>query len=246
VTTNSFTDENVIIAAQNGLRLIELHDKKHGEVYKHWEFIEPSPPTQFALYKNDIIEQQARIVVIDDKGNMHSSGPICDLDEMFTPSETSSKMLTALENSTNDAELEKTRTWSGKESTDNAVEETAFEQKANGVKMEGRKEQEKEEGISEKSDKERSEIDKKSEIEINLSNEKASHDIHQKEEQKFQPDHDSAGDAKNVSETTNEKRTVEENTVTAANKLAATEPHKITKRSRATNRCKEESVTRYY
>lgn len=80
------TDKDLIIVASNGLRLIELHDKKHGEVFKHWEFLDSPPPTRFTLDRDEIIEQQARIVVIDDKGNMHSSGPFCDLDKIFAPS----------------------------------------------------------------------------------------------------------------------------------------------------------------
>ncbi|KXJ14794.1 uncharacterized protein LOC110238383 [Exaiptasia diaphana] len=77
-------DEHLIISAANGLRLIELHDKKHGEVYEHWEFLESPPPTQFILNKADIMAQEARIVIMDDNGNMHSSGPFGGLEKMFS------------------------------------------------------------------------------------------------------------------------------------------------------------------
>jgi hypothetical protein len=74
-------DEELIVEAPNGLRLIELQNKLHGEVCKHWEFLDACPPTRFCLDRDDIIKQEAIILVEDDLGNIHRSGPFYEFDK---------------------------------------------------------------------------------------------------------------------------------------------------------------------
>ncbi|EDO47397.1 predicted protein [Nematostella vectensis] len=66
-------DEDLIIESPRGLRLVELQNKKHGEVYKHWEFLQ-DPPSHLALPRKDIVQDQATIQIIDDAGNICRAG----------------------------------------------------------------------------------------------------------------------------------------------------------------------------
>ncbi|XP_031551520.1 uncharacterized protein LOC116288818 [Actinia tenebrosa] len=75
-------DEELIIEAPNGLRLIELQNKTHGEVFKHWEFLDACPPTRFSLDRDDIIKQESTILIEDDLGNIQRSGPFYDFDQI--------------------------------------------------------------------------------------------------------------------------------------------------------------------
>ncbi|XP_032220449.2 uncharacterized protein LOC5519572 isoform X2 [Nematostella vectensis] len=66
-------DEDLIIESPRGLRLVELQNKKYGEVYKHWEFLQ-DPPSRLALPRKDIVQDQATIQIIDDAGNICRAG----------------------------------------------------------------------------------------------------------------------------------------------------------------------------
>lgn len=129
---------------------------------------------------------------------MHSSGPFCDLNEIFSTSE-ASETQSALENANNDEELEKSRTLTSKD-IESAVECTGYERKANETHIEGSKDQETTkhrenvnvQNIFEESDKERSKLDKRShtdimgETESNLTDVKSSGEIFRKDEQNLQ------------------------------------------------------------
>lgn len=77
-TTESPEEDNIIVHAPNGIRLIELWDKKHSEVYQHWEFLQPYPPHMFALSRTEVKEKASTLLVEDDEGNILRSGFVFD------------------------------------------------------------------------------------------------------------------------------------------------------------------------
>lgn len=69
-TTGTDNQDQLVIEAPLGIRLIELWDKKHSEVYQHWEFLQPHPPTKFALSRTEVEDKASTLLVEDDRGNI--------------------------------------------------------------------------------------------------------------------------------------------------------------------------------
>ena len=69
-TTDIENQDQLVIEAPLGIRLIELWDKKHSEVYQHWEFLQPHPPTKFTLSRTEVGGKASTLLVEDDKGNI--------------------------------------------------------------------------------------------------------------------------------------------------------------------------------
>lgn len=67
-------DDQFLIHAPHGIRLVELWDKKHCEVYQHWEFLRPDPPSTFTLSRTEVNENASTVLVEDDKGNIFRTG----------------------------------------------------------------------------------------------------------------------------------------------------------------------------
>ena len=67
-------DDQFLIHAPHGIRLVELWDKKHCEVYQHWEFLRPDPPSTFTLSRTEANENASTVLVEDDKGNIFRTG----------------------------------------------------------------------------------------------------------------------------------------------------------------------------
>lgn len=68
--TGTDNQDQLVIEAPLGIRLIELWDKKHSEVYQHWEFLQPHPPTKFALSRTEVEDKASTLLVEDDRGNI--------------------------------------------------------------------------------------------------------------------------------------------------------------------------------
>jgi len=69
-TSDTDNQDQLVIEAPLGIRLIELWDKKHSEVYQHWEFLQPHPQTKFTLSRTEVEEKASTLLVEDDKGNI--------------------------------------------------------------------------------------------------------------------------------------------------------------------------------
>ena len=69
-TSDTDNQDQLVIEAPLGIRLIELWDKKHSEVYQHWEFLQPHPPTKFTLCRSEVQDKASTLLVEDDKGNI--------------------------------------------------------------------------------------------------------------------------------------------------------------------------------
>lgn len=78
------TDEadQLVVEAPLGIRLIELWDKKHSEVYQHWEFLQPHPPNTFTLSRSEVRDQASTLLVEDDQGNICRTAFVYDYNEI--------------------------------------------------------------------------------------------------------------------------------------------------------------------
>ncbi|KAJ7378717.1 hypothetical protein OS493_021299 [Desmophyllum pertusum] len=77
-TTEADDQDRLVIEAPHGIRLIELWDKKHSEVYQHWEFLQPHPPNTFTLSRTDVMDKASTLLVEDDKGNIFRTAFVYD------------------------------------------------------------------------------------------------------------------------------------------------------------------------
>ena len=78
VPSDTDKQDQLVIEAPLGIRLIELWDKKHSEVYQHWEFLQPHPPTKFALSRTEVQDKASTLLVEDDKGNIFRTSFVYD------------------------------------------------------------------------------------------------------------------------------------------------------------------------
>ena len=77
-TIDMGNQDQLVIEAPHGIRLIELWDKKHSEVYQHWEFLQPHPPTKFTLSRTEVEDKASTLLVEDDKGNIFRTAFVYD------------------------------------------------------------------------------------------------------------------------------------------------------------------------
>lgn len=77
-TSDTDKQDQLVIEAPLGIRLIELWDKKHSEVYQHWEFLQPHPPTKFTLSRTEVQDKASTLLVEDDKGNIFRTSFVYD------------------------------------------------------------------------------------------------------------------------------------------------------------------------
>ena len=77
-TSDTDKQDQLVIEAPLGIRLIELWDKKHSEVYQHWEFLQPYPPTKFTLSRTEVQDKASTLLVEDDKGNIFRTSFVYD------------------------------------------------------------------------------------------------------------------------------------------------------------------------
>ena len=67
------------IRSPHGLRLIELRDKQHDQVCKHWEFLDQDPPSTFFIPRTEITEKDCGGIMIEDnKGIILRVGTLYD------------------------------------------------------------------------------------------------------------------------------------------------------------------------
>ena len=83
VTTEADDEDQLVVHAPNGIRLVELWDKKHSEVYRHWEFLQPNPPNRFTLSKTEVKDKASTLLVEDDKGNIFRSSFVYDYGDII-------------------------------------------------------------------------------------------------------------------------------------------------------------------
>ena len=76
--TDTENQDQLVIEAPLGIRLIELWDKKHSEVYQHWEFLQPHPPTKFTLSRAEVEDKASTLLVEDNKGNIFRTSFVYD------------------------------------------------------------------------------------------------------------------------------------------------------------------------
>lgn len=83
MTTEADNEEQLIVHAPDGIRLIELWDKKHSEVYHHWEFLQSDPPHMFTLSRAEVKDKASTLLVEDDKGNIFRTAFAYDYSEII-------------------------------------------------------------------------------------------------------------------------------------------------------------------
>ena len=76
--TGTDDQDQLVIEAPHGIRLIELWDKKYSEVYQHWEFLQPHPPNTFTLSRTEVKDKASTLLVEDDKGNIFRTSFVYD------------------------------------------------------------------------------------------------------------------------------------------------------------------------
>ena len=75
--------DELVVKAPHGIRLIELWDKKHSEVYKHWEFLQTQPPNTFTLSRTEAKDKASTLLVEDDKGNILRTSFVYDYSDII-------------------------------------------------------------------------------------------------------------------------------------------------------------------
>lgn len=83
VATESDVDDKLLVYAPHGIRLIELWNKEHSEVYKHWEFLQHNPPTTFPLCRAEVKDNASTLLVEDDKGYICRTGFVYDYSDII-------------------------------------------------------------------------------------------------------------------------------------------------------------------
>lgn len=76
--TDTDDQDELVIEAPQGIRLIELWDKEHSEVYQHWEFLQPRPPNTFTLSRTEVKDKASTLLVEDDTGNIFRTSFVYD------------------------------------------------------------------------------------------------------------------------------------------------------------------------
>ena len=71
-------DDSLFVHAPLGVRLVELWDAKHSEVYQHWEFLDCHPPKSFTVSRADVKDKASTLLVEDDRGNIFRTGLVYD------------------------------------------------------------------------------------------------------------------------------------------------------------------------